>query len=248
MFRKSILPRSVSARRRLTPREALWVYLPIPLAGIAFCLMGLGVWMGIGKDLPGDIVAVLLCLTGVGFIVIAGAVTFAILDDYNNSFRDRKNRIMRDRARRSREHKPKRGWKELHERHPQYAVEVKPVGSDMEFTVLRFEPPEGLWARRVAPWPCEAQRWDVSSERWSVQGHTLRVTDPQTNLLVEAYCEAAEAAKAMEKEAYQSAAKKEALAGMALAFTPPSGKTTNTRQLEAIRERVQSRRLLDSGD
>lgn len=248
MLRKSILPRSINSRKRLTVREALWVYLPFPLLLTGLVLVGGGFTLGIGGDALGDAVGIALILSGVGLLISSGVATFAILDQYDNAFSQRKKRMLRDRARRNREHVAKRGWKELHNNHPQYGVEVTPQGSDMEFKVLRFEPPQGALARRFSPWPCEQQVWDVSSEKWTVQGHTLRVTNPQTDLLVEAYCEAAEAARAMEAEAYSSAAKRAALEGMALAFTPPSSKTTNAQQLEKIRKRVQTRRLLDSGD
>jgi len=211
-------------------------------------MIGLSAVLDAGKDQVGDVAAIILVVPGILLLLWAGVSIFNALDRQSNSFHDRRRRSLRDRPRRCREHKPRRGWVELNNYHPQYGVEVRPSGSDMEFTVLRYDAPRGRLQRLFTPWPCQQQRWDSSLQRWAVEGHTLRVTDPQTDLLLEAYCEASEAAKAMEKEAYNQAAKKVALQGMALAFMPPSSKTTNEKHLEDIRQRVQSRRLLDSGD
>ena len=239
--RKSLLPRAISSRKRLNLREALWVYSPAPylIAGTA-CLV-------CSAFLAGDVIPILLVALGTAFVVGAGACCLMIVD--GGSFADRRSIMMADRPRRRREHRQKSGFRELHNRHPQYAVSVRRVGSEMEFTVMRYEPPDGGALRRaIVPWRDSKQKWDVSSEKWRVQNHVLRVANPQTNLLTEAYCEAAEAARALEGQAYEQHAKDVALDGMALAFTPPGGKATNEKQLEQIRERVQVRRLLDSGD
>lgn len=243
----SLLPRSIRARKRLKPREAIWVYAPLCWLLCGLLLLGLGIYTSTLNGAATDTMAILSTCLGTLFIVISGIVAFMILD--REPFPKRKERMLRDRPRKTREHKARQGFKELKNDCSQYGVEVTRSGSDMEFAVIRYNPPTGGWiSRHLAPWPCEKERWDTSSERWTVEGYVLRVTNPQTNLLVEAYCEASEAARAMEEEAYDRRAKQVALEGMALAFTPPDSKSTNEEQLEKIRERVQVRRLLDSGE
>jgi hypothetical protein len=203
------------------------------------------------SDLGGTLfsVATIACcvLSLVMFVVGSGCAFMAL--DAPGGLKARREEMIQDRPRRLREHKSQPQWKELKNRHPQFGVEVQRDGSGMVFTVLRFEPPKGSFLnRRMAPWHQKRQQWNASSGRWSVAGHSLRLTDPKTHLLVEAYCEASEAAKELEKQAMEQAAKTLALDGIALAFTPLSDKTTNAEQLEVIREKVQVRRLLDSGD
>ena len=245
--KSSLLPRSIRKRQRLNPREALWVYAPIPWLTAGIAMLAVGIYSGVSEPKGFEWAAFLFTVLGTLGCLTAAVIAFMVLD--RESFSERKQRMLRDRPRRTREHKPDSNFRELKGRSPQYGVEVTRSGSDMQFAVLRYDPPQGgPISRHLAPWPCNQQRWSVSSEKWQVEGHILRVTNPKTHLLVEAYCEAAEAARAMESEEYDQVAKQVALEGMALAFTPPSRKTTNEEQLEAIRQRVQVRRLLDSGE
>jgi hypothetical protein len=203
------------------------------------------------SDLGGtlfSVATIACCVLSLVLFVVSCGYTFILIDAPGGPGR-RREYMINDRPRRLREHKSQPQWKELKNRHPQYGVEVKRADSGMVFTVIRFDPPSGsALDRRIGPWHQEKQQWSASSGRWAVAGHSLRVTDPKTHLLVEAYCEAAEAAKELEKQAAEQAAKTLALDGIALAFTPLSDKTTNAEQLEVIREKVQVRRLLDSGD
>ena len=244
----NLLPRSVLKRKRLTLRESIWVYLPAYTGLLSVVFLAAGFAM---SKLDGTLFAaatIAACVLSLVLFVVSCGYAFMLIDAPGGPGR-RREYMINDRPRRLREHKSQPQWKELKNRHPQYGVEVKRADSGMVFTVIRFDPPSGsALDRRIGPWHQEKQQWSASSGRWAVAGHSLRVTDPKTHLLVEAYCEAAEAAKELEKQATEQAAKTLALDGIALAFTPLSDKTTNAEQLEIIREKVQVRRLLDSGD
>lgn len=216
---RTVIPRALARKQKLTWGERLWVYFDAVIAiPCLFILLG-SIYMSVAKDDFWAAHMILSFIIGTPFFIRM----VMKIDSPDESWADRKRLLEYDKARKAAAHSAERKGRYTDVRYEQYSVWTEQQHDEIVFSILKHTPPEPF-PEPEAHW----LKWTATKTKKGYAGEqesdaSMRLVNPTYERVQAQAAKLDETAAELEQKSYLEAVRRAEISKLALTARRPEG-------------------------